>query len=138
MSTVFVDVMPYSLVDRYQNSEGTFHLQLQGLRTGLLEVARSSKMSATIHQPTRYHIPGYFNLHQHCCENLTTSKSKILLKKNNNMASRGTHREVTAHRPDIIIKNKRENMHTDRCGNTSGQKCQVKGSRKETKIKEFA
>jgi len=30
-----------------------------------------------------------------------------------------TDREVTANRPDIIIKNKkRENMHTDRFGNT--------------------
>jgi hypothetical protein len=25
-------------------------------------------------------------------------------------------------------------MRTDRCGNTSGQKCHTKGSRKETKI----
>jgi hypothetical protein len=33
---------------------------------------------------------------------------------------------------DIIIKNKkRENMHTDRCGNASGQKCHAKGSRKK-------
>jgi hypothetical protein len=28
-------------------------------------------------------------------------------------------------------------MHTDRCGNTSGQKCHAKGSRKKTKIQEF-
>jgi hypothetical protein len=28
-------------------------------------------------------------------------------------------------------------MHTDRCVNTSGQKCHTKGSRKETKIQEF-
>jgi hypothetical protein len=28
-------------------------------------------------------------------------------------------------------------MHTDRCGNTSGQKRHAKGSRKETKIQEF-
>jgi hypothetical protein len=48
-----------------------------------------------------------------------------------------TDREVTANRPDIIIKNNRENMHTDRCGNTSRQKCHTKGSRKETKIQEF-
>jgi hypothetical protein len=27
-------------------------------------------------------------------------------------------------------------MHTDRCGNTSAQKCHAKGSRKETKIQE--
>jgi len=33
-----------------------------------------------------------------------------------------TDREVIANRPHIIIKNKRENMHTDRCGNTRGQK----------------
>jgi hypothetical protein len=31
--------------------------------------------------------------------------------------SSSTHREVTAQRPDIIIKNKRENMHNHRCGN---------------------
>jgi hypothetical protein len=28
-------------------------------------------------------------------------------------------------------------MHTDRCGNTSGQNCHTKGSSKETKIQEF-
>jgi hypothetical protein len=52
---------------------------------------------------------------------------------------RGTYREVTANRPDVIIKKKqeRENMHTDRCGNTSRHKCHTKGSRKETKIHEF-
>ena len=39
-----------------------------------------------------------------------------------------TDREVTANRPDIIIKNKkRENMHTDRSGNTRRQKCCAKG-----------
>ena len=37
--------------------------------------------------------------------------------------------EVTTNRPDIIIKkHKRENMHTDRCGNTCRQKCCAKGS----------
>jgi hypothetical protein len=46
-----------------------------------------------------------------------------------------TDREVMANRPDIIIKNKkRENMHPDRCGNTSRQKCHAKRSKKETKI----
>jgi hypothetical protein len=48
-----------------------------------------------------------------------------------------TDREVTANRPDMIIKNKqrkRENMHTVRCGNTRGQKCCAKGSGKEVKI----
>ena len=28
-------------------------------------------------------------------------------------------------------------MHTDSCGNTSGQKCRAKGSGKEAKIQEF-
>jgi len=38
----------------------------------------------------------------------------------------------------MLIKNKKiENMHTDRCGNTSGQKCRAKGSRKGSKIQEF-
>ena len=47
-------------------------------------------------------------------------------------------REVTANRPDIIIKNKKgENMHTDRCGNTCRWKCCAKGSGKEVKIQEF-
>jgi len=46
-----------------------------------------------------------------------------------------TDTEVTANRPDIIIKNK--NMHTDRCGNTWRQKCRAKGSGKEVKIQEF-
>ena len=49
-----------------------------------------------------------------------------------------TDREVTANRSDIIIKNKkRENMHTDRCGNTRRQKCCAKGSGKEVKIQQF-
>jgi len=49
-----------------------------------------------------------------------------------------TDREVTANRPDIIIKNKRrENMHTDGCGNSRRQKCCAKGSGKEVKIQEF-
>ena len=49
-----------------------------------------------------------------------------------------TDREATANRPDIIIKNtKRENMHTDRCGNTRRQKCCAKGSGKGVKIQEF-
>jgi len=49
-----------------------------------------------------------------------------------------TDREVTANRPDIIVKNKeRENMHTDRCGSTRRQKCCAKGSGKEVKIQEF-
>jgi len=35
---------------------------------------------------------------------------------------------VTANRPDILIKNKkRENMNTDRCGNTRRQYCCAKG-----------
>ena len=47
-------------------------------------------------------------------------------------------REVTVNRPDIIIINKkRENMHTDRCGNTRRQKCGAKGSGKEVKIQDF-
>ena len=36
-----------------------------------------------------------------------------------------TDRQVRAKKPDIIIKHKkRENMHSDRCGNTCGCKCQ--------------
>jgi hypothetical protein len=37
--------------------------------------------------------------------------------------------------PNMIIK-KRESMHTDRCGNTRGQKCRAKGSGKEAKIQQ--
>ena len=49
-----------------------------------------------------------------------------------------TDREVTANRPDIIIKKqKRGNMHTDRCGSTCRQKCCAKGRGKEVKIQEF-
>jgi hypothetical protein len=49
--------------------------------------------------------------------------------------NKGVHtaREVMASRPDITIK-KREHMHNDRCGNTSGQEYHTKGSTKETKI----
>jgi len=46
-----------------------------------------------------------------------------------------TDREVTENRSDIIIQNKkRENIHTDRCGNNRRQKCCAKGSGKEVKI----
>jgi hypothetical protein len=49
-----------------------------------------------------------------------------------------TDTEVTANRPDVIIKNKkRESLHTDRCGNTGRQKCCAYGSGKEVKIQEF-
>jgi len=48
-----------------------------------------------------------------------------------------TDREVTANRPDIIIKNIKKNMHTDRCGNTCRQKCCAKGSGNEAKIQDF-
>jgi len=49
-----------------------------------------------------------------------------------------TDRKVRANWPDIIIKNKkRESIHTDRCGNTSRQKCCAKRSGKEVKIQEF-
>jgi len=49
-----------------------------------------------------------------------------------------TDREVTANRPDIKIKNKKEkSRHTDRCGNTCRQKSYVKGNGKEAKIQEF-
>jgi hypothetical protein len=44
---------------------------------------------------------------------------------------------VVVNKPDIIIKKKRENMHADRCGNTSRQKCHAKESREETKIQEL-
>jgi hypothetical protein len=46
-----------------------------------------------------------------------------------------TDGEVTANRPDIIIKTK--DIHVDRCDNTNKQKCHAKGSRKETKIQKF-
>ena len=49
-----------------------------------------------------------------------------------------TDREVTENKPHIIIKNnKRESMHTDRCGNTGRQKCCAKGSGKQVKIQAF-
>ena len=41
--------------------------------------------------------------------------------------------EVTANSSDIIIKNKKErNMHTNRCGNNSRQKCGAKGRRERS------
>jgi len=48
-----------------------------------------------------------------------------------------TDREVTANRPDIIIKSNKEKTHTDGCGNTGRQKCCAKGSGKEVKIQQF-
>jgi hypothetical protein len=51
-------------------------------------------------------------------------------------STKSQEREVTASRTDIIIKNKkRENMHTDRFGNTCGQKCRAKEAEKELKYK---
>jgi hypothetical protein len=48
-----------------------------------------------------------------------------------------TLRDVTANRPDIILKEKREYIYTDRCGGTRRQKCRAKGSGKDFKIQEF-
>jgi hypothetical protein len=49
-----------------------------------------------------------------------------------------TDREVITNRPGIIIKNKkRENVHTDRCGNARGQKRRTKGSGEEAKIQDL-
>jgi len=48
-----------------------------------------------------------------------------------------TDREITAKRPDIIIKNKTENMHTHRCCNTHRQKCLAQGREKEAKRQDF-
>jgi hypothetical protein len=54
-------------------------------------------------------------------------------------SSTHTDREVTAQRPDVkrVIKNKRENMYTHRCGNTRRQKCHAKGRGKEAKLHDF-
>jgi len=46
-----------------------------------------------------------------------------------------TDREVTASKPDIIIKNKKEK--TCACGNIGRQKCCAKGSGKEVEIQEI-
>ena len=48
-----------------------------------------------------------------------------------------TDRKGTSNRPDIIKKQRIENMHTGICGNTRRQKCCAKGSGKEFKIQEF-
>ena len=53
------------------------------------------------------------------------------------MESKSTHREFTANRPEIVIKNKKENRHTDRCGNICRQKYRAKGSRKADKTQQF-
>jgi hypothetical protein len=44
---------------------------------------------------------------------------------------------ITAKRPDIITETERENMHTDRCGNTCPQKRHAKGRGKEAKNTRF-
>jgi hypothetical protein len=48
-----------------------------------------------------------------------------------------TDREITANRPDIIIKTVKKKTHIDRCGNTCRQKCCAKGSGNKAKIQEF-
>jgi len=46
--------------------------------------------------------------------------------------------EIMANRPNIVIKKqKRGDMHTDRCGNTSGEECQAKIKKKGIKYKTF-
>jgi len=60
-----------------------------------------------------------------------------VIKKSNNNQAVHTDGEVTANRPDIIIKNKKEKTCTDRCDNTRRQECCAKGSGKEAKIQEF-
>jgi hypothetical protein len=46
--------------------------------------------------------------------------------------------EIMATRPDIVLrKQKREDMHTDRRGNNSGEECQAKRKKKGIKYKTF-
>jgi hypothetical protein len=52
------------------------------------------------------------------------------------MESSGTHGESFVTRLDIIIK-KRENMHIDRCGNTSEDEYHAEGSIKKTNTREY-
>jgi hypothetical protein len=52
-------------------------------------------------------------------------------------SSYSTQTAATAYRPDILIKTKREDIHTHRCGNNRRQKCRAKGSGEEVKIQEF-
>jgi hypothetical protein len=51
-----------------------------------------------------------------------------------------TDREITPNRPDIIIKNKNknENLHTDRCGNTRRQKSVQNQAEKKLKYKSLS
>ena len=58
---------------------------------------------------------------------------------NNNNNNNVTLRLFTENRPDIMLDygKKTENLPTDRCCNTSGQKCHSNGSRKKLKSKDF-
>jgi cytochrome c1 len=71
-----------------------------------------------------------------CCHNGYSNNNNNNNNNNNMLWNQAVHtdREVTANRPDIIIKQKSENMHTDRCGNTGRQKCCAKESEKDVKI----
>jgi len=53
--------------------------------------------------------------------------------------SRGTHKQRSYNKWARYKneKQKRENIHTDRCGNTCRQKCRAKGKGKEAKIQVF-
>jgi hypothetical protein len=43
-----------------------------------MEAACSSKSSVSAYKTTRYHILGYYNLNNHCCENLITDTGIIM------------------------------------------------------------
>jgi hypothetical protein len=52
--------------------------------------------------------------------------------------SSSTHTDVTAIRPDLIIKNKKDYRCTlDRCGNTRRQECHANVSGEKAKIQQF-
>jgi hypothetical protein len=42
-----------------------------------------------------------------------------------------------SNRAVTVMKVEKREVHTDRCGKNSGQKCHARGIRKETKIQEF-
>jgi hypothetical protein len=75
----------------------------------------------------------YAHLHYSICKALDIKTTDIWYT----LSPTPVHERVTANRPDVIIKNKKRTIHTDRCGNTCRQICHAKGSREETKIRVF-
>jgi hypothetical protein len=68
--TVFRNVTPRNLADKYQYFGGTYCLHLEGCSTVKMKVADSSATLVPTYQTTRFHIPEHCNRNFQCRENV--------------------------------------------------------------------